>query len=363
MQVMIATQPGVFSMDLTNALKSLQERIKANKANIATEEAAKTAFVMPFLQILGYDVFNPTEVVPEYCADVGTKKGEKVDYAIFSENNLRILIECKPSNSELNINHASQLFRYFSVKEARLAILTNGIRYQFYSDIESPNKMDQKPFFEFEVETLKPSDIRIIEGFSKKNFDIDKIVHEASNLKLQSLIRKELEIEFKSPSPEFVKLLASRVHSGRLTPQVLEKFTKLTGSSISTLIQNLVTDRISSALEASTPVDQVAEADTIREDGVATTEEELEGWRIIQAICAQKIDVNRVVMRDQKSYCGILLDDNNRKSLARLYFNSATVKYLGTFVGKEEVRNQITSNADIFKFQAAILDRINELES
>jgi predicted type IV restriction endonuclease len=349
-------------MDLANALKGLQDRVKTNKANIATEEAAKTAFVLPFLQILGYDVFNPMEVVPEYCADVGTKKGEKVDYAIFSGSTLQILIECKPCNLELNINHASQLFRYFSVKEARLAILTNGIRYQFYSDIESSNKMDQKPFFEFEVETLKPSDIRIIEGFSKKNFDIDKIVHEASNLKLQSLIRKELEIEFKSPSQEFVKLLAARIHTGRLTPPVLEKFTKLTGTSISTLIQNLVTDRISSALEASSPTDVVPENEMLNEDGAVTTEEEMEGWRIIRAICAQKIDVNRVVMRDQKSYCGILLDDNNRKSLARLYFNSATVKYLGTFVGKDEVKNQITSNTDIFKFQAAILDRINELE-
>jgi predicted type IV restriction endonuclease len=349
-------------MDLANALKGLQDRVKTNKTNIATEEAAKTAFVMPFLQILGYDVFNPTEVVPEYCADVGTKKGEKVDYAIFSGSTLQILIECKPCNSELNINHASQLFRYFSVKEARLAILTNGVRYQFYSDIESPNKMDQKPFFEFEVETLKPSDIRIIEGFSKKNFDIDKIVHEASNLKLQSLIRKELEIEFKTPSQEFVKLLAARIHNGRLTPPVLEKFTKLTGTSISTLIQNLVTDRISSALEASSPTEVMPEVETLSEDGTITTEEEMEGWRIIRAICAQKIDVNRVIMRDQKSYCGILLDDNNRKSLARLYFNSASVKYLGTFIGKDEVRNQITSNTDIFKFQAAILDRISELE-
>jgi hypothetical protein len=222
--------------------------------------------------------------------------------------------------------------------------------------------MDQKPFFEFEVESLKPSDIRIIEGFSKKNFDIDKIVHEAGNLKLQSLIRKELEIEFKSPSPEFVRLLAARIHNGRLTPPVLEKFTKLTGASIQTLIQNLVTDRISSALEASSPVEVLGEVDALGEDGAVTTEEEMEGWRIIRAICAQKIDVNRVVMRDQKSYCGILLDDNNRKSLARLYFNSATVKYLGTFVGKDEVKHQITSNTDIFKFQAAILDRINELE-
>lgn len=70
-------------MDLYNQLKGLSERIEQSKNQITTEESTKHAFILPFIQLLGYDVFNPLEVCPEFTADVGIKKGEKVDYAIF----------------------------------------------------------------------------------------------------------------------------------------------------------------------------------------------------------------------------------------------------------------------------------------
>jgi len=69
---------------------------------------------MPFINVLGYDVFDPTEVVPEFTADIGTKKGEKVDYAIMKDGKPIILFECKWSGADLNKEHASQLHRYFS---------------------------------------------------------------------------------------------------------------------------------------------------------------------------------------------------------------------------------------------------------
>lgn len=144
-------------MDLATRLSELQKRALEHREVLLTEEAAKTALVMPFLQALGYDVFNPSEVVPEFTADVGTKKGEKVDYAICAGNKVTILVECKPSSAELDINHAGQLFRYFSVTNTRLAILTNGVVYKFFSDIERPNRMDDKPFFVFSVDAIKPT--------------------------------------------------------------------------------------------------------------------------------------------------------------------------------------------------------------
>lgn len=179
-------------MDLATRILELQKRALEHREVLLTEEAAKTALVMPFLQSLGYDVFNPGEVVPEFTADVGTKKGEKVDYAICAEGKVSILVECKPSTVELNINHAGQLFRYFSVTDARLAILTNGVVYQFYSDVERPNKMDDKPFFTFNLDSVKTADVKTLEKFSKTFFDIEKIVQEAGNLKIQSLLRKEI---------------------------------------------------------------------------------------------------------------------------------------------------------------------------
>lgn len=114
-------------MDFIDHLRLLSTRIAANKDNIQTEEATKNAMIMPLIQILGYNVFDPLEVTPELVADVGTKKGEKVDYAILKDGKPIILFECKKSGADLHINHASQLFRYFHVTEARFGVLTNGL--------------------------------------------------------------------------------------------------------------------------------------------------------------------------------------------------------------------------------------------
>jgi predicted type IV restriction endonuclease len=102
---------------------------------------------MPFISALGYDVFDPVEVIPEFTADVGIKKGEKVDYAIKQDGKIIMLFECKCCNGSLDDCHASQLYRYFSVTEARIAVLTDGIIYRFYTDIEQPNKMDPQTIY------------------------------------------------------------------------------------------------------------------------------------------------------------------------------------------------------------------------
>jgi hypothetical protein len=350
-------------MDLAMRLAELQKRTIEHREVLLTEEAAKTALVMPFIQSLGYDVFNPSEVIPEYTCDVGTKKGEKVDYAICDAGKVKILIECKPASAALNLNHASQLFRYFSVTEARLAILTNGVVFQFYSDVEAPNKMDDKPFFSFSMDTLKPTDVRTIEKFSKHAFDIEKIVQEAGFLKLQSLLRKELEKEFSDPSEEFVRMMASRVHEGRITSQVRENFSKLLTNSIASLIRDLVNERLSSALNASTIPEEQPSAPTSEEEAeIVTTAEEISGFHIVQAIAAKHVHPKRIVMRDAKSYCAILLDDNNRKSLARLHFNGITTKYFGTFSGKEETRHHIADLTEIYQFSEQIAQRLKELD-
>lgn len=352
-------------MDLATRLAELQKRTLEHREVLLTEEAAKTALVMPFLQALGYDVFNPGEVVPEFSADVGTKKGEKVDYAICAAGKVTILIECKPSSAELNVNHAGQLFRYFSVTDARLAVLTNGVVYQFYSDIEKPNKMDEKPFFTFSMDAIKPTDVKTLEKFAKATFDIANIVHEAGNLKLQSLIRKELEREFAEPSEEFASMLARRILSGRMTPAIKESFTKLLSASIATFIRDLVNSRLSSALNASNPPDpEVDEEESATdESGIITTPEEISGFHIIQAIASKLVHPKRVIMRDAKSYCAVLLDDNNRKTIARLHFNGLTTKYVGMFSGKEEQRHLIGELTDIYQFGNEIEARLRELDS
>lgn len=351
-------------MDLATRLAELQKRTIEHREVLLTEEAAKTALVMPFIQALGYDVFNPSEVVPEFTADVGTKKGEKVDYAICDAGKVNILVECKPASTPLDLNHASQLYRYFSVSDARLAILTNGVVFQFYSDVEQPNRMDDRPFFTFSMDAFRPADIKTLEKFAKSSFDIEKIVQEAGLLKLQSLLRKELEKEFAEPSEEFVRMMANRVYEGRITAQMRETVGRVLVNSIATFVRDLVNERISTALNANNPtVEEVISEDNGASDGeIITTADEVSGFRIVQAIAAKLVDPKRIVMRDAKSYCAVLLDDNNRKSIARLHFNSPTTRYVGTFKGKDEQRHLIADLTDIYQLTAKIEERLKELE-
>lgn len=346
--------------DMEAELAKIADTIRDHREVLLTEEAAKNALVMPFLQALGYNVFDPGEVVPEYTADVGTKRGEKVDYAICDGSQVRILVECKPANVELKIENASQLYRYFSVVEARVAILTNGVVYNFYSDIEAANRMDERPFFTCRLDDLRKSDIETLERFSKQSFDIDTIVAEAGNLKLQRLVRNQLEQEFADPSGELVRLVASKVFSGRLTGPVVDRFKVAIRIGIAAIIRERVNTRLASALDD--PHDGDEQLPPEERDEIVTTDVERQGFHIVTAIGAALVSPSRIVMRDAKSYCAVLLDDNNRKTIARLHFNSDTSRYFGTFQGKEETRHPVNEPRDIYGYAEAIMDRIKVLD-
>ena len=197
-------------MDLKDQLKLIADRTK-HKENIQTEEATKNAFVMPFLQCLGYDVFNPLEVVPEFIADIGIKKGEKIDYAIFKDGHPTILVECKDWRQNLNV-HDGQLLRYFHVSKAKFGLLTNGIVYRFYSDLVAPNKMDEKPFLEFNITEIKENQIEELKKFHKANFDAESIVNTASEMKYMNELKHLLHQELTEPNAEFVKYFAKQVY-------------------------------------------------------------------------------------------------------------------------------------------------------
>ena len=158
------------ALPIYDVIKQFSERILSLKDTITTEESTKMSLVVPLFQLLGYDVFNPNEFCPEYIADVGIKKGEKVDYAILENGQPNILVECKSCSEQLD-KHSSQLFRYFGTSPAKFGILTNGIIYRFYTDLEESNKMDLVPFLEIDMANLKDSSINELKKFCKDNFD------------------------------------------------------------------------------------------------------------------------------------------------------------------------------------------------
>lgn len=346
-------------MELYNKLQLLADKLEKLKDKIETEESAKHAFTLPFINALGYDTFDPTEVVPEFTADIGLKKGEKVDYAIFQNGNPILIIECKHWKQDLDV-HSSQLFRYFHVTKTRFALLTNGIQYRFYTDLEETNKMDQKPFLEFNISKLKESTVKEIEKFHKSKFDVSKIVDNASNLKYTREIKVLLDSEMNKPSPEFVKLLASKIYNGRLTSNVIEEFTEIVGKAFSQILNEKVNDRLNSALHNEKEKQKnEEEVENIEETKIQTTEEELEAYRIVVAILRKKLPTDRIVHRDTQSYFGILLDDNNRKPLCRLHLNGSK-KYLGLFdKDKNETRELIESVDDIYDHSETLLKTVD----
>ncbi len=340
-------------MDFLDQLRLIASRVPNQAGHLQTEEATKNALVLPFIKALGFDVFDPTEVRPELTADVGVKKGEKVDYAIFRDGKPIIIMECKKYGTDLRKIQATQLFRYFTVTETRFGVLTNGTQYFFYTDLDQPNMLDAKPFLEFNLLDFKDQDAEELKKFTKTTFDISNILLTATDLKYTKEIQRVLNEQLHNPTEEFVRLLAGKVYSGRMTHVVKDQFSQLTKRAFQQLVNDKINDRLKVALADSV----AASAETTEpvmppqdeEDKIITTPEEWEAFYIVRAILRQVVDPKRVMIRDAQSYCGVLFDNNNRKPICRFYFSSKQ-KTVGVFdAHKAETRKSINDLTELYQ--------------
>ncbi|WP_319381803.1 type I restriction endonuclease [Thiomicrorhabdus sp.] len=355
-------------MDLIDKIIELSKRIKTLGSSLETEEATKNALIMPFIQALGYDVFNPREVVPEFTTDHGVKKGEKVDYAVKKDEEIILLFECKKFGAELSPDHASQLYRYFSVSDARFGVLTNGHVYMFFTDLDKPNQMDAKPFFILDIEKFEKHEVEELKKFTKSAFNLDNILTTASDLKYTGEVKKVLNNELENPSDEFVRFFASKIYSGRLTQSAMEQFREIVKKARKQFLNEKINERLESALShpensLESEEEKNAEQQALNEsdNGIVTTEAEIEAYNIVKAILRTTTDASRIAMRDTKSYCGVLLDDNNRKPLCRFHFNSKQ-KYIGLMTNKIENRIPIDSLDEIFDYQEKLIETLKEYD-
>ena len=347
-------------MDFIEKIRQLNERVISLKDSLQTEEATKNALIMPFLNALGYDVFNPLEVVPEFTADSRLKKDEKVDYAIMKDGKPIILIECKKvENDKLDIKkHAGQLFKYFTASKAKFIILTNGIVYKFFSDIEEVNILDKDPFFTFNLLEYKENQLETLSEFCKENFDLEKAYSNAGDLKYIKQFEDVIENEYKSPSDDFVRYLINKsgVCDGRITDKVIEKHKRTTVEAFNLFMSKVMKTSLDFSLASKNEVKEE------NKNEVVTTLEELEGYAIIKSILNGIIDVTRITYRDNASYFNVLLDDNIRKTICRLYFNRAQ-KYIAFLDGTKEIKTPINSINEIFSFSEQIKTKIDEILS
>ena len=357
--------------DFQQNLFAVAQKVRTQAPAILTEEATKNAFVMPFIStVLGYDVFNPLEVVPEFTADVGVKKGEKVDYAIMVDGEVVILIECKKSTEPLRIDHASQLFRYFSVTNARIAVLTNGQVWEFYTDLDAPNKMDPKPFLVLDLLDIDDALLNELQKLAKDEFNLDSILSAAGELKYIGAIKRVIAAQAREPEDEWTRFLIARTYEGSITQRVREQFRPLVVKAFQQFLSDQVNERLKSALgsaparPATLPeqTDEVNDSASPARDNLAqageveTTQIELEGYAIVKAIACSELAPQRITQRDSKTYFAVLIDNNNRKAIARLHFNRGQ-KYVGIFDGdKVETRHAIATLDEIYRYA----DRIRE---
>lgn len=359
-------------MDFIDKVKQHSQRIEMVRGNLATEEATKTALIMPFFSLLGYDVFNPMEFIPEFVADVGTKKGEKVDYAIMDDGKPVILIEAKCVEDDLT-KHDAQLFRYFTVTDAKFAILTNGIVYKFFTDLEEPNKMDEKPFLEIDLLNINDMQVAELKKFAKDKFDIDTIFNTASELKYSNLIKAQLNSQLNNPTDEFVRFIIGDFFTGVKTSNVVEKFRPIVKKSMQQFVNEFMNDKIKSILNneveevevtavSSEEVENIEEVaiDENIERKVVTTEEEIEGFNIVRSILSEVVSPEEISYKDVERYCGILYQDNTRKWICRLYFNSAKKSITISDDNKKEVRYYIENISDIYKYKNELLNSLDK---
>lgn len=353
-------------LEFEEKLKIFTTNIKEKLKHIDTEETTKTALILPFLkEIMEYDTTNPAEVKAEYTADVGAKRGEKIDLAILKQGEEIIMIECKSAITELSQDPISQLYRYFNITDSEIGILTNGVTYLFYTDSIKPGQMDKSPFLEINLLDLGEKEINQLKKFTKSNFDITKIKSKVDDLKYAHDVHKILSSEIDSPSEDFVKVIAKQAYNGPITQNVRDKFYKIIKNEFKEVINEKVELRLNNALEKNNEDDVPILVEN--DDGIITTNEEYEGYYIIKSIAAKIVNPERVFIRDFKSYCTVILDDNNHYPLARMYFNNPNKLRISLFDGYEKAGKgkklfkayNIKNVNEIYNYKEQILKTVN----
>ncbi len=344
-------------MSFFDDVKNFTQRIENLKDSIQTEEATKMSLIIPFFQMLGYDVFNPAEFCPEYIADVGIKKGEKVDYAIFINKEPAILIECKWCGDSLE-KHSSQLFRYFGTSPAKFGILTNGIVYRFYTDLDEQNKMDLIPFLEINLLDLKENLVNELKKFSKDLFDKDSIFSTASELKYTNMIKDYLRKLLDEPSDDYVKFILNEIYNGQKTQKALDKFKPIIKKASNSFINDIVNQKITSALAKDDIEDNEPAVEEEPKIKIVTTQSELEAFYIVKGILSEFTEPDNIVYKDTESYFGILFKDNSRKPICRFNMDTKKKQLLIPDANKSFQRYYFESLNDIYRYKNELISAL-----
>lgn len=345
-------------MDFIDQVKQFSARVEGLKSNIQTEEATKTSIIMPFFALLGYDVFNPQEFIPEFTADVGIKKGEKVDFAIVFSGEPTILIEAKRIGENLQ-KHDSQLFRYFETSKAKFAILTNGQHYKFFTDLEAPNKMDETPFLEIDILNIKENQVAELKKFHKANFSVLEILGTASELKYTNEFKLVFNEQLQNPNDAFVRFFLQDVYDGVKTQAVVERFKPILKKSLNNYISELMGEKIKIALATSedisveTPSER--EEPKPKENKISTTQDELEAFFVVKNILKSNAPFDKINFKDNERYSTVLYNNKVTNWICRFVFTPTKLTFIMPDENKKEIRINIDNVYNIENYSEQLL--------
>jgi len=304
-------------MEFKEELQKLSIKINERRIHVTNEEMTKQSLILPFIEALGFDIYDPLEVRPEYTADFGKKKGEKVDYAIFKNSVPIMFFEAKSVKEKLS-NHDAQLCRYFnSTKDVGLGVITNGIEYRFFTDIDDTNIMDDKPFFVLNITKLKESDFDNLAKFKKDTFNKESLTKCAEELTYASTLDNNIKELLKSPSDEFIRFLIKDFAFQRVTSNIVDKFRPIVKQSISNAVLYMVSEGLyrqestTNIIEPNIPNENEIN-ETIKTKTIITTEDEMRVFDYIKAILVKfGRNIDQLGYKDTTGYFSIYISNVN----------------------------------------------------
>jgi hypothetical protein len=347
-------------MGFIEDIAKVSEQVRKKADHVVGEQATKMALIVPFFSALGYDVFDPTEVMPEYIADFATKgRGllKKVDYALAINGTIVMLVEAKARGQKAE-THDGQIRYYFNgLVTTRVGVVTNGIEYRFFTDLRDRNVMDEEPFFTFNVLDYDSKELDNLKFFHRDNFDTSAISRQAEDMVYVKGMTQLIGGFLRSPSKEFMRFLLKEIGDvsplykieGQINDKRINRFEPIIKKSIQISLVELMTRSLTQEMGQPIEEEKVTKPDEIEEieeevgqtsDGskVETTSEELEAFEKIKAIAAtSKFFQLEVKYKDVAAYFGVHVG-NSTWWFLRLYL-AQTKKSFITRLSVDEVKS------------------------
>lgn len=303
------------------------EHIKNVASHCATEETTKQALILPLLNILDFNPFDPQKVKAEYGANLpGVKANERVDYALYSDGHPVMFIEAKSINEKLT-NHAGQLARYFnSTPGVSIAAITNGREWRFYTDLKLPNVMDENPFLKVNFDTLSDSDMEQLSQFRYGCFRPDQLRTFAKERVYQELFQEVIESCLRDVDQDFVRFIANRANLGTmLTAKLLESMSPLVKQAVADAISKMVVTGLSAPQAQPAPVSVAVPVNDVSKDyavdpnnpKIITTAAEMKLLSILKDMLSGVVCPNEVIAKDTESYYTVLYQGKVNRWIVR----------------------------------------------